>query len=316
MIRFLAPWWLCSLAPVAAVAAGYVWRQRRRTDTAVRFADVALLRALVPRGLGWRRHLAPAALLGCLALLACALARPAVDGTARLERATVMLAVDTSLSMAAVDVPPTRLKAAQDAAARFVAELPADYNLGLVSFAGAANVLVPPGKDRAAVDRAVAGLHLAEATATGEAVHTCLDAVAAVPTAGAAAAPPARIVLLSDGYRTVGRPLSVAAAAAAAADVPVSTIAFGTDAGVVEIEGRPQPVSVDRRALADLAAATGGHFYEAATGADLGRVYADLGSSLGTVPVARDLTAWYVGAALVLGLAAAALALVHGSRLP
>ncbi|GGJ81417.1 membrane protein [Pilimelia anulata] len=315
MIRFLEPWWLLALLPVAAVAAGYVWRQRRRTDTAVRFTNVALLRTLIPGGLGARRHLAPAALLGCLAVLALALAKPALDSTAKLERATVMLAVDTSLSMAADDVRPTRLRAAQDAAAQFIAELPARYNLGLVSFAGTANVLVPPGRDRDAVARAVAGLRLAEATATGEAVYTCLDAIAAIP-AVAGGAPPARIVLLSDGFRTVGRPVDGAASAAAAANVPVSTIAFGTDAGVVEIEGRPQPVSVDRRSLAEVAATTGGHFYEAATGADLGRVYADLGSSLGSVPAVRDLTRWYAGAGLLLGLLAAALALVAGSRLP
>src|SRR6185295_17242416 len=121
----------------------------------------------------------------------------------------------------------------------------------------------------------------AQATATGEAVFTCLEAIRLVPADGAAGVPPARIVLLSDGYRTSGRSIEEAAAAAAAANVPVSTIAFGTDAGVVEIEGRAQQVPVDRLALSQLAESTRGVFYEAASAAELKQVYEDMGSSIG-----------------------------------
>ncbi|HEX2771058.1 MAG TPA: VWA domain-containing protein, partial [Micromonosporaceae bacterium] len=229
MIRFLQPWWLLALLPVLAVAAAYVWRQFHRRSYAMRFTNVDLLRAIAPKGLGWRRHVAAGAFLLSLVALAAAMARPAVDVEQPLERATVMLAIDVSLSMQSDDVAPSRIEAAQEAAKQFVAELPATYNLGLVAFAKSANVLVPPSKDRPAVTQAIEGLTLAEATATGEAVFTCLEAIRSVPADGAQGVPPARIVLLSDGYRTSGRSVEEAAGAAQAANVPVSTIAFGTD---------------------------------------------------------------------------------------
>jgi Ca-activated chloride channel family protein len=316
MIRFLQPWWLLALLPVLAVAAAYVWRQFRRRAYAVKFTNVDLLRTLAPKGLGWRRHAAAGAFLLSLAALGTAMARPSVDTEEPLERATVMLAIDVSLSMEADDVAPTRIQAAQEAAKAFVDELPPTYNLGLVSFAKSANVLVSPSKDRAAVLTAIEGLTLAEATATGEAVFTSLDAIRSVPADGANGAPPARIVLLSDGYRTSGRSVEDASAAAAAANVPVSTIAFGTDAGVVDIRGDLQRVPVDRLSLEQMAEATDGHFYEAASVTELKQVYEDMGSSIGHRVQAREVTQWYAGIALLLGLVSAAMSLLWTSRLP
>ncbi|HYN95563.1 MAG TPA: VWA domain-containing protein [Pilimelia sp.] len=316
MIRFLQPWWLLALLPVLAVAGAYVWRQVRRRSFAVRFTNVELLRTLAPKGLGWRRHVAAAAFLLCLTAMAAALARPAMDTEEPLERATIMLAIDVSLSMEAQDVAPSRLEAAQEAAKQFVQELPPTYNLGVVAFAKSANVLVAPTKDRSAVTQAIDALVLAQATATGEAVFTCLEAIRLVPADGAAGPPPARIVLLSDGYRTAGRSVEEAAAAASAANVPVSTIAFGTDTGVVEIEGRPQQVPVDRVALSQLAETTSGFFYEAASVSELKQVYEDMGSSIGRRVLPKEVTHWYAGAGLLFGLLAAALSLLWTSRLP
>lgn len=316
MIRFLEPWWLLALLPVAALAAVYVWRQFRRKQYAVRFANLDLLRTLAPKGLGWRRHVAAGTFLLALLALATAMARPSVDREEPLERATIMLAIDVSLSMEADDVAPSRIEAAQEAAKQFVTELPPTYNLGLVSFAKSANVLVPPTKDRAAVRQAIDGLTLAEATATGEAVFTCLEAVRSVPADGAQGIPPARIVLLSDGYRTSGRSVEEAAAAASAANVPVSTIAFGTDAGVVDIGGQLQPVPVDRLALAELAETTQGFFYEAASVSELKQVYEDMGSSIGHRVEPREVTQWYAGLGLLFALAAGAMSLIWTSRLP
>ncbi|MFV2020928.1 VWA domain-containing protein [Micromonospora sp. LOL_023] len=316
MIRFLQPWWLLALLPVLVVAGLYVWRQFRRKAYAVRFTNVDLLRTLAPRGLGWRRHLAAGAFLLSLLVLASALARPSIDAEESLERATVMLAIDVSLSMEANDVAPSRIEAAQQAAKEFVAELPEGYNIGLVAFAKSANVLVAPTKDRPAVTQAIDGLALAEATATGEAVFTSLEAIRMVPTDGAQGPPPARIVLLSDGYRTSGRSVEEAAAAAAAANVPVSTIAFGTDDGQVQIGGQVQRVPVDRFALAELAEATNGYYYEAATVSELNQVYEDMGSSIGQRTVPREITQWYAAVALLLALGAAVLSLLWTSRLP
>jgi Ca-activated chloride channel family protein len=316
MIRFLQPWWLLALLPVLAVAGSYVWRQFRKRQYAMRFTNVDLLRTLAPRGLGWRRHAAAGAFLLSLVALGTAMARPSVDKQEPLERATVMLAIDVSLSMEADDVKPTRIEAAQEAAKAFVKELPPTYNLGLVSFAKSANVLVSPTKERSPVLAGIDGLTLAEATATGEAVFTSLDAIRTVPADGANGAPPARIVLLSDGYRTSGRSIEDATAAATAANVPVSTIAFGTDAGVVDIRGVLQPVPVDRLSLQQLAEATKGFFSEAASVSELKKVYEDMGSSIGHRTEPREVTQWYAGAALLFGLCAAAMSLLWTSRLP
>jgi Ca-activated chloride channel family protein len=316
MIRFLEPWWLLALLPVLAVAGLYTWRQFRKRTFAMRFTNVDLLRTLAPRGLGWRKHVSAVAFLLSLLTLGAALARPSVDKEEPLERATVILAIDVSLSMQADDVAPNRIEAAQEAAKAFVNELPPTYNLGLVSFAKSANVLVSPTKDRSQVATAIDGLTLAEATATGEAVFTSLDAIRSVPADGADGAPPARIVLLSDGYRTSGRSIEDAATAATQANVPVSTIAFGTDTGVVDIRGALQRVPVDRLSLQQLAENTKGYFYEAASVSELKQVYEDMGSSIGHRVEPREVTQWYAGLALLLGLAAAGLSLLWTSRLP
>lgn len=316
MIRFLAPWWLLTLLPVLVVAGAYVWRQIHKRSYAMRFTNVELLRTLAPKGLGWRRHVSAAAFLLMMAALAFSTARPSVDEEQPLERATVMLAIDVSLSMQADDVAPTRIEAAQEAAKAFVNELPPTYNLGLVSFAKAANVLVAPTKDRSEVLAGIDGLTLAEATATGEAVFTSLDAIRSIPADGADGAPPARIVLLSDGYRTSGRSIEDAATAAAGANVPVSTIAFGTDTGVVDIRGQLQRVPVDRLSLQELAERTKGYFYEAASVSELKKVYEDMGSSIGHRTQPREVTQWYAATAFLLALVGAATSLLWTSRLP
>jgi len=316
MIRFLSPIWLLALLPVLFLAGVYVWRQLRRRAFAVEFTNVGLLRNHVPKGIGARRHAAAGVFLIALATLAFGMARPSIDHKEPLERATIMLAIDVSLSMQATDVQPSRIEAAKSAAKDFVKQLPAAYNVGLVSFAKSANVLVSPSKDRNAILQGIDSLQLQEATATGEAVFTSLDAIRSVPADGANGVPPARIVLLSDGYRTAGRSIEDAANAAAAAAVPVSTIAFGTDDGVVRIGNQTQRVPVDRQSLQRLAETTKGLFYEAATVEQLKQVYKDMGSSIGYRTKPREVTQWYVGVGLLFALAAAGLSLLWTSRLP
>ncbi len=316
MIRFLQPWWLLAAVPVVLLAGVYVWRALHRRAFAVRFTNVALLKTIAPRGIGWRRHVSAVAFLLSLLVLSTAMARPSVDTKQPLERATIMLAIDVSLSMESTDVSPTRIAAAETAAKEFVKELPAGYNLGLVAFAKTADVLVSPTKEHAAVLQAIDGLQLAEATATGEAVFTSLAAIQSVPADGASGPPPARIVLLSDGYRTAGRSIEDAATAAAAAKVPVSTIAFGTDTGTVDIGGELQRVPVDRASLQQLAEMTHGHYYEAASLSELKQVYQDMGSSIGYKTEPQEITQWYVGVALLCAFAAAGMSLLWTSRIP
>src|SRR5690606_11445290 len=129
------------------------------------------------------------------------------------------------------DVEPTRLDAARQAAHEFVDELPDGIDLGLVSFNGTATVAVPPSEDHDATRAAIDALELGEGTAIGEAIFAGLDAIEAAPGGAEGETAPARIVLMSDGETTVGRPNQEAAEAAAEAEVPVFTIAFGTPNG-------------------------------------------------------------------------------------
>lgn len=319
MSLFLAPGWLWLLFAVAALAAGYVVLQLRRTKYAVRFTNTALLGSLVPKRPGWRRHVSFGLLLLALTALTAAMARPTTQVKVPRDKATVMMAIDVSLSMQATDVSPSRIDAAKAAAKEFVQLLPPRINLGLVSFAGTASVLVPPTTDRETVLTSIDGLQLAERTAIGEAIYSCIGAVQtfAKQVSGQAddQPAPARIVLMSDGTNTDGRPVDSAVLAARAASVPVSTIAFGTDSGSVDIGGEPVAVPADKATLRTIAENTGGSFHAAASAEELTGVYRDLGSQIGYTTVRREITTWLVGTGLLLGFAAAGLALWWTNRL-
>ena len=320
---FLAPAWLWLLLAVAALLAVYVLLQLRRRAYAVRFANLELLGKLAPRRPGWRRHLAFALLLLALASLTAAMAKPTRDTRVPRDRATVMMAIDVSLSMRAEDVAPNRLEAAQAAAKEFVGLLPPRINLGLVTFSGTASVAVVPTTDRASVLRAIDSLELAERTAIGEAIFSCLDAVKTFQSqlqgkAGGDAAEgnaPARIVLMSDGTNTWGRSPEQAVGAAKQAEIPVSTIAFGTDGGYIELEGDRVAVPVNHEQLQGIAEGTGGSYYAAASAEELAGVYRDLGSQIGYTTERREITTWFVGTGLLLAFAAAAAALLWTNRL-
>ena len=315
---FLAPGrlWLLLLLPL--LVAAYVWRQRRRQSYALRFTSVALLGQVAPRRPGWRRHAAAAGLLVSLGLLVIAFARPAGEVEVPRERATIIVTIDVSLSMMAEDVEPNRLRAAQRAAREFVDSLPPRLNVGLVAFAGSAQVLMPPTTDRAQVVRAIDDLELREYTAVGEAIFTSLAAIEAVPDDPSAPDEPvpARVVLLSDGETTVGRPNADGIEAARAAGVPVFTIAFGTATGTVELEGVEQVVPVEVEDLREIAESTGGTAYRAETAGELEDVYADIGSSVGFELRELEVTDRFVGLALVALVLSALGSLAWFGRLP
>jgi Ca-activated chloride channel family protein len=315
-MRFLSGGRLWLLAGVAALAAAYVVLQLRGKAYAVRFTNLELLRSVAPRRPGWRRHLPAAAFLLALATLVTAFAQPTRATKVPRERATIVMAIDVSLSMQATDVEPNRLRAAQAAAETFVDLVPARLNIGLVSFSGTAHVLVTPTTDRDVLKQSIANLQLGPATAIGEAIYASLGTIASVQGEPGQAPPPARIVLMSDGETTVGRPNELAAAAAAEAKVPVSAIAFGTEEGTVYVEGNPVQVPVNKESLRRLADLTEGSFFEASSEKELKRVYADIGSSVGYRTVQREATAWFVGLGLAFALAAAAGSLAWSSRLP
>lgn len=319
LVTFLSPGRLWLLLAVAALVAVYLVAQRRRSAYAVRFTNLALLDKVAPRRPGWRRHAPAAAFLAMLGLLVVGFARPTAEVQVPRERATVMVAVDVSNSMQATDVPPSRIEAAKQAAGAFVDGLPERFNVGLVAFSGSASVVVAPTQDHAAVRSGVERLELGPSTAIGEAVFSSLQGIASVDggLSGVEEEPaPARIVLMSDGTNTTGRSPADAAAAATAAGVPVSTIAYGTADGTITVNGQTQPVPVDVESLRTLAEGTGGQAYTAESGEELGEVYADIGSSIGSRAERQEISTWFIAAGLAAAALAATFSLAWFSRLP
>jgi Ca-activated chloride channel homolog len=328
-VSFSAPWWLLGLLVVAALVAGYVVLLRRRRRDVVRFANLELLDRVAPKRPGWWRHVPAVALLTALAVLTVALAGPEAEAKVPRNRATVMLVIDVSLSMQATDVAPTRLAAAQAAAKQFADQLTPGINLGLVSFAGTAAVLVSPTTDRGSVKRAIDGLKLAESTATGEAIFASMQSIESFSQSvaaggGAEAPPPARIVLMSDGKQTVPGPDGeneprgsfTAARQAAEATIPVSTISFGTEYGTIDIEGGRTRVAVDDASMQQIATLSGGQFFTAASEAELKQVYADLSEQIGYETRRVDTSRpWLAGGALLLVVGVGA-GLALGRRFP
>ena len=316
-MTFLAPYRLWLFAAVAVLIVAYALLQFRRRKYAVRFTNMALLDQVAPKRPGWRRHLPAIVFLMAISALVVGFAQPARDTKVPRERATIMMAIDTSLSMEATDVAPTRIKAAQAAAKEFVDQLPPRINLGLVSFNGNASVAVAPTTDREAVKTAIDNLQLGERTAIGEAIFASLDAIKTVPTADGAEVP-ARIVLMSDGTTTDGRTNDAGVAAAKEQKVPISTIAFGTDNGTITIpqEPLPIPVPVDKAALKSIASDTGGQYYAAASEGQLKQVYDNIGSSVGYDTELKEISTWFIGAALLLLIVTGGFSLLWFQRLP
>ncbi|MEN3316231.1 MAG: Ca-activated chloride channel [Acidimicrobiaceae bacterium] len=315
-MTFLSAGRLWLLLAVVALVVGYVVRQFRADKYAVRFSNLPLLASVAPKRPGWRRHLPAAAFALALATFVLAFAQPTRNTRVPREEATIVMAIDVSLSMQATDVEPTRLQAAKAAAASFVDLVPAKLNIGLVSFSGTAQVLVAPTTDHSLLKRNIANLQLGPATAIGEAIYASLGAVASVPAQPGKKPPPARIVLMSDGATTVGRPNESAVQAAVGAQTPVSTIAFGTDTGTVFVEGSQVRVPVNKDALRTIADETKGSFFEASSAKELKKVYADIGSSVGYRTVRKEATSLFVGLGLAFALVAAATSLIWFSRLP
>jgi Ca-activated chloride channel family protein len=306
-------WPLALLALLALPAAGlaYVAYRRRVARRAVPFPDVDLLVAAARRGRP--RQYIPIGLAAlALAGFLFALARPQVSRAVPKEQATIMLAIDTSGSMSADDVSPYRLRAAQDAAKKFAERVPRQYKVGLVSFSGVATNLVTPTTDRVALDRAIETLRADGATAIGEAIFASLDAIRSTQP-GVTKLRSARILLLSDGENTTGRPTDQATQAALEANVPVATVALGTPDGILP-NGRPVPPNP--QALRAVAESTGAVSYESRDSESLSGVYEKLGSVIGTEQVLDEVTAWPAGIAALLLMLAGVAAWRFGARLP
>ncbi|NKZ01319.1 VWA domain-containing protein [Nocardiopsis alborubida] len=315
-MTFLEPqrlWWLLL---VVVLVAAYVFAQTRRREYTMRFTNLALLDQVAPHRPDVRRHVPAVLFTMVVGVLIASMALPAMPVQQPRERATIMVAVDVSLSMAANDIDPNRLEAAKKSAQGFVETLPDRFNVGLVAFSSTSTVVSSPTHDHQAVIGSIENLQLGPGTAIGEGVFASLESISSFDEDADVDPPPSAIVLLSDGENTSGRDISQAVAMAAEQEVPVSTIAFGTGAAMIEIDGYQVPADIDKEALRGLASDTGGHFYEAESETELDDVYEDIGSSLGTELVHEEIVTRFVLVAIVLAMATAVTSLLWFQRLP
>ena len=308
------------IAPIALLVAYFIVQHARR-KYAVRFTSVDLLASVAPRRPGWQRHVSAGVLLLALLAMVVGLARPARVSKVPKQHGTILLTVDTSGSMDATDVQPSRLEAAEEAARNFVERLPSGLKVGLVSFNTQTQVLVAPTADKGAVVAAINGLQANGGTATGDAIQQSLAAAQAQPVDAVGQKAPAAIVLMSDGSPTLpqnGPQASVDAATAQAkkAKVPVDTIAFGTKDGTLVRNGETIPVPADPEAMAKIASATDGKSFTATSGAELNSVYDQIRKSVGYDTVKHDLTVWWLALGFLLALLAACASLVWMQRIP
>jgi Ca-activated chloride channel homolog len=319
-MSFTWPLALIALAAIPVLVALYIDRDRRRVASQAEFGNPDLLPNVIDREPGRLRYLPPAIMLVALVFLIVGVARPHATVSVPREEATIILAMDVSRSMKATDVEPTRLDAARTAAKTFLDEVPAKFRVGVVSFATRAVVGVAPTEDRELVVTALDTLAPGEGTAIGDAVALSLRV--GQPQEEGAEAPPRAIVLLSDGARDGGQvEPAEAAQQAKQGGVPVYTVLVGTPDGVVEEQltggfRRIIRVPPNPETLEQVAATSGGTFFQAPDAEGLKSVYEELGSRLGTREQDREITDVFAAIAAALLLVAATISAVLFKRVP
>lgn len=340
--------WLAALVPVFAGL--YVLALRRKNRLAIRYASLSMVREAIGGRHRVRRHVPPLLFLIGLALMIVAMARPVAVVTLPMQHELVMLAMDVSGSMRAVDVLPTRLAAAQEAARTFINDQPANVRMGIVSFAGTAAVVQAPTLNRDDLLAAVDRFQLQRATAIGSGLLVALKAIfpdiefdlrAANPRvrvndggrpirsdptkeAPKDAAKPvepgsyssAAIILLTDGQTTTGPDPVESARMAAERGVRIYTVGIGTVEGeVIGWEGWSMRVRLDEETLKTIARVTRGEYFHAATAKDLKKIYQGMSARMVLQKQQTEVTALFVAAAAVFVLAGAGLSLVWFNRL-
>ena len=332
-MSFGSPLLLASLAVPLLALAGYVWFERRPPRQGIVFPNLVVLASVAGRS-SWKRHLVAGLLLGTIALLCVAVARPRLSLASTSDLATVVLVVDVSVSMNATDVVPTRLEAARTAIASFVGRVPRGIKVGLVAFADDPVVVTAPTTDRQILRAGIASLTPGFGTAIGDAVARGVELARLstgenIPVAGESVdgapldrGPPlGAVVLLSDGSQTRGllQP-DDGARLAQQAGVPVYTIALGTLDGTVTINRGGNeiivPVPPDRATLARIAETPGASTFEATDADGLGAVYDRLGRVVAQTSKPREVSAAFVAVAAALLACGIGLAAFWAPRLP
>jgi Ca-activated chloride channel homolog len=320
-VSFQWPLVLIGLVLVPVLVAAYVLRERRRETFAERFTTPALLPNLVADAPGWRRHLPVALLLVGLAAMVVGVARPHASVNVQREEATVIIAIDTSLSMQSQDVRPSRLGAAEEAARVFVGELPKRFRVAVVGFSGRAYLALAPTEDRDLAATALRSLRPGEGTALGDAVALGTK-LAKQERASDGTVPPTAMLVISDGAQMSGRTTPVVAAQQALrAHIPIYSVVIGTPDGVVNVPvaGGYQaqlrvPPSPDT--LRMISRVTGGRLFTAPDKQGLQDVYRRLGSRLGHRRQPREITDLFAGGSAAFLLVGGALSSLWFRRVP
>lgn len=335
-MSFERPALLLSLLVIAAVVGLYLLAERRRMRYALRFTNLDVLALVASGRRPWRGYVPPLLFLLAFATLAAGLARPHVSTLVVNERATVVLVIDTSRSMQAQDVRPSRLVAARRAARAFLDRIPERLRVALIVFSGEVHVAAPPTTDHDLVRQSIdaIGEWGFSGTAIGDAIvravevgrrsvgsDATLAAVRSAPAPAAGSNGLVSIVFLSDGRQNRGIiPPLEGAARAKAAGIPVYTVALGTPNGVL----RPgsQGLGGGWRAVPDpatlraIAHATGGEFFEARNAKSLSAAYTKLGTRLGRTQGRAEITHAFLLGAVALLVAAGLLSARWSPRLP
>jgi Ca-activated chloride channel family protein len=342
---FLWPHFLWMLLLLPVLVALYFWFLSRKKKTAVRYASLSIIKEAVGAQ-RWRRHVPPALFLLSLAAMLLAAARPLAVISLPSNQETIILAMDVSGSMRATDVEPNRLVAAQNAAKAFLTELPRNVKVGIVAFAGSAQVAQLPTVNREDLVRAIDQFQLQRGTAIGNGIVMSLNTLfpnssidlqqmgnnnarPASRSLDQAATPDpkpftpvapgsygsAAVILLTDGQRTTGVDSLEAAKMAADRGVRVYTVGVGTVAGeTIGFEGWSMRVRLDEDTLKAIAASTEGEYFYAGTAEDLKKVYASLGSRLLVEKKETEVSALFALAAALLAIVSGGLSLIWFSR--
>ena len=300
-MSFQSPLALIGLVVVPVLVGLYVVRERRRESYASRFTTPALLPNLVDAAPGWRRHLPLALFIVALAAMIVGVARPHASVSVQREEATVLIAIDSSISMSSQDVRPSRLISAQRAAQAFVDGMPKKFRVGVIGFAGRAYVAVPPTEERGLVRTALKSLRPGQGTALGDAVALGSRLARAERTTDGRI-PPTAMLVISDGAQMSGRTTPDAAAAQAKSlHIPVYTVVVGTPDGVVNVP---------------LAGGYQAQLRVPASPETLRQIYEKLGSRLGHRREKREITDLFAGGSAAFLLFGGALSTLWFRRVP
>ncbi len=348
-MSFLWPEFLWLLALIPALVGLYVLAMRRKKRLAVRYASLSMVRDALGIGQRVRRHIPPFLFLIGLALMIVAIARPTAVVRLPTQHETVILAMDVSGSMRAVDVKPTRLAAAQEAARAFINDQPGNVRIGIVSFAGTAAVVQPPTDNREDLLAAIDRFELQRATAIGSGLlvslksifpdvefdlrasnphvkkdnphGTAIDEVKKPAKEPPQPVPPgsyksAVIILLTDGQTTTGPDPIESAKMVAERGVRVYTVGVGTVQGeVIGWEGWSMRVRLDEDSLKQIANVTRGEYFYAGTATDLKNIYKSMNSKMELTKQQTEITALFVAGAMVFVVIGAGLSLMWFNRL-